>query len=71
MLAYNYKLRKFRNKIMRKIQGSHLKNLIGQMFRWLDERPDEAIALTWYGNVRAVILSRQEYEKMSGEKIEE
>jgi hypothetical protein len=54
---------------MKKIQGSHLKNLIGQVFRWLDERPDEAISLTWYGKVRAIILSRQDYERLSGQAI--
>jgi hypothetical protein len=66
MLALLYELC---NKKMKKIQGAHLKNVIGQMLRWLDEVPDEGIAITWYGKVRAVILSRQQYEKLSGEDI--
>jgi hypothetical protein len=54
---------------MKKIQGSHIKNLIGQLFRWLDERPDDAIGFTWYGKIRAVVVSRKKYEELTGEKI--
>ena len=57
---------------MHKISVTDLKNCIGDMQRRLDANPDEAIALTWYGKVRAVVLSRQQFEDMGGdvEKIQ-
>lgn len=58
-------------KFMRKIHGSQLKNVLGQLFRWLDEDPEEEIAVTWYGKIRVVIVLKEKYEKMAGKKMED
>jgi hypothetical protein len=51
---------------MREIQSGALRYELGEMFRSLDAKPDEVIALTTHGKVRAIVLSSNKFIEMGG-----